>query len=343
MTTAWLDLPVFGTPAEVKEKALLDRLSKLHGWHREHCPPYAALTPAATSFSSIADVPFLSVDLFKHTVLRSVDQGNVSVVLQSSGTGPRGRSQVALDQGTARLQSHILIRILTALLGPVRLPMLVIDSPPHSSAGRLPGRSVASLGFMQAGRKHVFALDDAGRLDERNVRRFAAEHGSQPCFVFGLTTTIWEYLVLSGLHVELPGAVVLHGGGWKKLEDMRVSHKELIHRIAHATGCRAVRSYYGLVEQVGTIFLEDASGALCAPAFGDVIIRDPGTLASCPPGRTGLVQVLSGVPESYPGHSLLTGDLGRILAADPDDPWSGKRFEVLGRAPEADLRGCGNG
>jgi hypothetical protein len=340
---AWLDLPVFGTPPDVKERAFLDRLSELHRRHREHCPPYAALAPVATGFSSIADVPFLSVDLFKYADLRSVDQGDVSVVLQSSGTGARGRSRVALDQGTARLQSRILTRILAALLGPVRLPMLVIDSPPRPSAGELAGRSVASLGFMQAGRKHIFALDDVGRLDEQNVRRFVAEHGSQRCFVFGLTATIWEYLISSGLRIRLPGATVLHGGGWKKLEKQQVSREEFADRVIHATGCRAVRSYYGLVEQVGTIFLEDPSGALCAPVFGEVIIRDPGTLEPCQPGDTGLVQVLSGAPESYPGHSLLTGDLGRLLSPDRDDKWLGTRFEVLGRAPEADLRGCGNG
>jgi hypothetical protein len=344
--TAWLDLPVFGTPDAKKAPLLLDRLGYLDSRHRAGCPDYAAIAASQAGpddvLACLADVPFLSVDLFKYLDLRTVPRDEVSVVLRSSGTGPRGPSRVALDRPTARLQSRIVTRILGELLGPVRLPMLIIDAPPRPVGAELPGRAVAAVGFMHAGRDHAFALDEQGQVVEETVRRFAREHGSAPCFVFGLTSTIWECIASGRLRFEAPGAVVMHGGGWKKLERERVDRARFSDEVKAATGAAEIRNYYGLVEQVGTIFLEDAHGSLCAPAFADVLIRAPGSLEPCPPGTTGLVQVLSAVPESYPGHSLLTGDLGRIVPPEPADPWCGTRLEVHGRAPEADLRGCGD-
>ena len=51
--------------------------------------------------------------------------------------------------------------------------------------------------------------------------------------------------------------------------------------------------------------------------------------------------MLSALPGSYPGHSILTEDLG-VLCGE-DEPEAGRRgrcFQVLGRVPEAELRGC---
>ena len=54
-----------------------------------------------------------------------------------------------------------------------------------------------------------------------------------------------------------------------------------------------------------------------------------------------MIQVVSCLPTSYPGHSLLTEDLGVIRGTDrPDLELRGRCFEVLGRVPRAELRGC---
>jgi hypothetical protein len=49
------------------------------------------------------------------------------------------------------------------------------------------------------------------------------------------------------------------------------------------------------------------------------------------------------LPESYPGHSLLTEDEGVILGED-DCPCGrkGKYFKVMGRLKNAEIRGCGD-
>jgi hypothetical protein len=96
-----------------------------------------------------------------------------------------------------------------------------------------------------------------------------------------------------------------------------------------------------MVEQVGSVFLEGEDGYLYAPNFADVLVRDPMTFEELPTGETGVLQVLSALPHSYPGHSLLTEDLGVIRSIDASSGGrQGKAFSVLGRLPRAELRGC---
>jgi hypothetical protein len=97
-----------------------------------------------------------------------------------------------------------------------------------------------------------------------------------------------------------------------------------------------------MVEQVGSVFMEGPDGFLHAPNFADVIIRDPETWEPVPDGVVGVVQVLSALPTSYPGHSILTEDLGvvRGTATPAQDQWAGRRLEILGRVPKTDVRGC---
>lgn len=58
-------------------------------------------------------------------------------------------------------------------------------------------------------------------------------------------------------------------------------------------------------------------------------------------GEKGIIQVVSMLPESYPGHSFLTEDEGVILGED-DRPCGrkGKYFKILKRLPNAEIRGC---
>ena len=55
----------------------------------------------------------------------------------------------------------------------------------------------------------------------------------------------------------------------------------------------------------------------------------------------GLIQTLSLLPLSYPGHNILTEDLGVIHGIDDCSCGrKGKYFTVLGRVPNTELRGC---
>jgi len=61
----------------------------------------------------------------------------------------------------------------------------------------------------------------------------------------------------------------------------------------------------------------------------------------CEKGEKGLIQLISLLPDSYPGHSILSEDLGELTGED-DCPCKrmGKTFVIHGRIAKAEVRGC---
>jgi hypothetical protein len=339
--------PVFFVPQAEKETLLVPALRELTAWHRERCAPYAralAGTGQDAEARTLADVPWLPVGLFKSHRLVSVPDDEVFKTMTSSGTTGQQVSRIVLDRATADLQSRALVRIMTEILGHARLPMLIVDTPGVvRDRTQFAARGAGVLGMMQFGRGHVYALDDGMDLHVEAVRAFLAKHGDAPFLMFGFTFMVWRYFVrrLADEGVDLSNGILVHSGGWKKLQDEAVDNATFRQRLASLTGLRHVYNFYGMVEQVGSVFVEGEDGFLYPPAFADVIVRDPVTWAEAPVGVPGVIQVVSVLPRSYPGHSILTEDLGVVHSVDAGvGGRMGKAFSVLGRAPRAELRGC---
>ena len=123
---------------------------------------------------------------------------------------------------------------------------------------------------------------------------------------------IWQYLYKARLQkkYDLSKAILIHSGGWKKLTDIAVDNETFRRQLGERFGIREIYNFYGMVEQLGSVFLENAEGYLHCPNFADIIIRDPVDFSVQKPGKEGLIQVVSALPKSYPGHSLLTEDIG---------------------------------
>ena len=142
---------------------------------------------------------------------------------------------------------------------------------------------------------------------------------------------------------DLSQGILIHGGGWKKLQSESVSQTEFRKCLNTVCGIDTghIHDYYGMVEQTGTIYMECECGHLHTSVFSDVIIRNPKDWSVQPNGEKGLIEVVSALPMSYPGHVLLTEDEGVI---DGEDDCScgrlGKYFRVLGRIENAEIRGC---
>ena len=154
---------------------------------------------------------------------------------------------------------------------------------------------------------------------------------------------IWEYFCKaaekSGL--DLSNGILIHGGGWKKLANEAVSPEEFRRRLHDVCGISRVHDYYGMAEQTGCVYMQCEYGHFHASTFSDVIMRRPGDFSVCRFGERGIIQTVSVIPQSYPGHSLLTEDEGEILGED-DCPCgrAGKYFKVYGRLKGAEVRGC---
>jgi Acyl-protein synthetase, LuxE len=342
-------VPVFGLAREAKRHRLEPQLWQLTEHHRQACAAYARVLDARgeqRTAGALEDLPMLPVRLFKHALLSSIAPEQVFRTLSSSGTSGQAPSTIVLDKATAQLQTQALVRILQDFIGKARMPMLLIDHPGVlRQREAFSARGAGLLGMMNFGRAPVWALREDMSLDEDAVRDFASQHGAAPVLLFGFTYMVWQHFVLAlrdrGLRVALPGGVLLHSGGWKKLQAQAVGNAEFRRSVADTLGITRVHNFYGMAEQVGSVFVECEQGHLHAPAFADVLVRDPVSLAPLPAGARGLLQVLSCLPHSYPGHSLLTEDLGAWLGED-DCPCGrrGRYFEVHGRLPKAELRGC---
>jgi phenylacetate-coenzyme A ligase PaaK-like adenylate-forming protein len=343
-----IDLPQYSMAQPKKEEALLEGLNELTEHHRRHCAEYARLLdvlhPGYRPAGKLSELPYLPVNLFKYHSLRSIPEQDVFKVLTSSGTTGQGVSRIALDRQTAQTQTLALSKIMTHVLGPARLPMILVESSKLIQDRRqFSARAAGLLGMINFGRNHFYALDEGMRLDESRLAEFLQKFAGQTILIFGFTFMVWQYLfrVIEQKGVDFSNAILVHSGGWKKLQDIAIGNDEFRRRFQKSTGLSRIFNFYGMVEQVGSVFLEGEDGCLYPPNFADIIIRDPASMRELPPGQPGIIQVLSLLPRSYPGHSLLTEDIGVVQGIDDSTCGRrGKRFRVLGRVAQSELRGC---
>ena len=342
-----LEAPPYALGRNEREPLLLTQLNALTAHHRAHCPPYAQLAGllhASAPAARLADVPFLPVGLFKSHKLASVPDDAIFKTLTSSGTTSEEVSRVFLDRRTAELQSKALAKIMGQVLGGKRVPMVIVDQKNLlKDRTAFSARGAGVLGMMNFGRDPFYALDEACALDLDGLKTYLHRHAGEPLLIFGFTFMVWQYLYrrIANLGLDLRGATLIHSGGWKKLQEEAVGNDTFKTALRKAAGIERVYNFYGMVEQVGSVFLEGEDGFLYAPSFAEVIVRDPVSWREAPRGAVGVIQVLSGLPHSYPGHSILTEDLGAIHGVD-DGPCGrkGTYFRVVGRVPRSELRGC---
>jgi hypothetical protein len=351
-----LELDPFGLKNQEKKDFLLPALVALTKRHYESCKEYRRIVDAVfggikDNYSTLEDLPFVPVSMFKQYDLRSVPDCDIVKVMTSSGTTGQQVSRVALDGITARMQSSVLIKIMQHCLGKKRLPMVIVDSEQTVlNRKQFSARAAGILGMSQFGYKPFYALDNEMRLRERELIDYISQCPvDQPIFLFGFTFIVWLHFIqelesrADVARLSIPNGILIHSGGWKKLSDQSVTAEEFRRRLKAITGIGKSFNFYGMVEQVGSVFVENPLSFLQAPIYSDVIIRNPQTLKPQPVGESGLIQVLSMLPWSYPGHSLLTEDLGILRGEDhPQINMFGKFFEVLGRVPKVEVRGCGD-
>lgn len=334
---------------EEKSPWFLQEMEKLTHFHKENCVPYRNIIEKAgfaTNFSTLADIPYLPVQLFKMLDLVSVEKENIVKTLTSSGTTGQQVSKIYIDKETSIEQTRALVAIMTSLFGKKRLPMIIIDTKNVIKDRKaFSARGAGIVGFSSFGRNHFYLLDEEMKIDFAGLEKFLDKHQGEEIFLFGFTFMVWQYFhqacKAAGKRFDLSNGILLHGGGWKKLIDQAVSNKDFKESLRRQFGLTRVHNYYGMVEQVGSIFLECEHGYFHAPTYADIMIRDENTLEVLPENDKGLIQVLSILPKSYPGHSLLTEDVGTWIGED-DCPCGrlGKYFTVEGRLPKAELRGC---
>lgn len=345
-----LNIAPYSLDKKQKGEFLTDVLFELTEHHAERCAEYGRLMKAldfdARNKTDYYDIPYLPVRLFKEMDLKSVPDNEVIKTMTSSGTTGQSVSKIYLDRQTSALQTKTLAKIVSSYIGKERGPMIIIDSPSViKDRNMFSARGAGILGFSVFGRDKIYALDENMELNVPALEEFLARHKGEQIFLFGFTFIIWQHfykkLAESGRKLDLTDGVIIHGGGWKKLAEQAVDSGEFRQRLKSVCNISKVFEYYGMVEQTGTVYMECQEGHLHASVFSDVIVRRANDFGVADFGEKGILQVVSVLPTSYPGHSLLTEDEGVILGED-DCPCGrkGKYFKITGRIKNAEIRGC---
>ena len=333
-----------------KENLLKNKLLSLTEHHRSNCEAYAKILAAygfnPDNVKSHYDIPFIPVRLFKNYELLSISRDEIFKTMTSSGTSGQSVSKIFVDKTTANNQQKTLIRIMSDFIGKKRLPMLLIDSPNVVKDRNLfSARGAAILGLRMLGRETLYALDDNMQLKLDEVQSFLEKNRDSKIIIFGFTFMVWQHLyqelLKQGLKLDLSNAFLITGGGWKKLVSLNISNADFRAALNSQCGIEHFIDHYGMVEQTGCIYAQCEYGHLHASIFSDVIPRRADDFSVCEMGEEGIIQVVSVLPHSYPGHSILTEDKGIILGED-DCPCGrlGKYFKLTGRLKRAELRGC---
>ena len=304
---------------------------------------------------SIAEIPPVQVSVFKELgrELKSVSDESIKLTLQSSATSGVP-SSIPVDLITSKRQARAMIRVIGNFIGNERKPFIIMDVDPAEGFMKILGARYAAVsGYLNFASEAGYFLkvnsDGTYYFDTEGMQNFIAGLNGQCCVVFGFTYILYSEVIKpltqKGIKFSLPeGSKVIHIGGWKKLEDEKISRKEfnMLASKLFDVNEEDIIDIYGFTEQMGLNYPDCPCGCKHAPLYSDVIVRDIITKEILPPGSEGLLEFVSPVPHSYPGNVVLTDDVGVIVEGSCKFKRSGKRFRVTGRLKKAEIRGCGD-
>ena len=344
-----LEMAPFSLNHSEKESLFRSELQKLMSHHYENCPEYHRIIDQMKVNPeeplNPSEVPFLPVSLFKKYDLSSIEKSQVAATLKSSGTSGQQVSKITIDKETGINQKKVLARITADFIGNSRLPMLILDSSSvMKDRAMFSARGAGILGFGNFGIDTTYAFDEKMDLNLEDIEVFLKKYEGQKILLFGFTFMVWQHFFLPlkkrGLRLALDNGILIHGGGWKKLQDQAVDTATFRKSLKEVGGISHIHNYYGMAEQTGSIFMECEQGHYHCSIFSDIFTRR-NDFSVCNVGEKGMIEVISLLPHSYPGHALLTEDMGTVLGED-NCPCGrlGKYFAVHGRIAKAELRGC---
>jgi len=345
-----LEYNPFEIDKEKKQKIIKDKIKSLTLHHYKFCGEYKKiilnLNIKINKLKKIEDFPMIPVRLFKKFDLMSIKKKDIVKKLVSSGTSGQELSKIYLDKKNANQQMKVLDSIMSTVIGDKRLPMLIIDqNPTLSDRNTFNARSAAIFGFSIFGKNHCYLLKNDGEIDYKSLNIFLNKYRKEKFFILGFTSIIYEKLIIkismNLIKFNFENGVLLHGGGWKKLKKVKINNKVFKNKLSRKLNLSKIINYYGLVEQTGSIFIEsEKCGYFHTSIFSDIYIRDK-NFELVENKKKGLIQLISVLPTSYPGHNILTEDIGEILGEDDCKcGLKGKYFLVHGRAKKAEIRGC---
>jgi hypothetical protein len=300
------------------ENAHLRRLCEAHG--------IAAL--------SIDNVPAMPTDVFKLARCFSGATEEISRTFRTSGT----------TEGAKR-GAHAFADVETYRLGALTFGAQMLLGTPKMVWSLHPAEAQAhdsSLAFMITAFVERKSLEPARTFFEGTLERgrillddLLAARASQPVLLmatsFALVHLLDACAARGVTRIALPsGSLVMQTGGFKG-RSRDVSAPELRTSLAtlFALPEASIVSEYGMTE-LSSQFYAVGSDVFLEPPWASVVPVDPVTLLPVPNGSVGVARIVD----------LLNIDSACVLLTHDQVRRTGAGFELLGRLPSAEARGC---
>ncbi|MBE5963902.1 MAG: acyl-CoA reductase [Lachnospira sp.] len=303
----------------------------------------------------LCEIPSVQVSVFKElgSKLNSVPREDIKLTLQSSATSGVP-SSVPVDAITSKRQARSMIKVVGSYIGNERKPFLVMDVDPMSGFREILGARYAAVsGYLNFASEVGYFLkvndNNTYYFDIDGIKSYIAGLGGKSAVVFGFTYILYSEVVRplmeQGIRFDLPkGSKIIHIGGWKKLENEKISKEQFNKLTADLFGIEEtdIIDIYGFTEQMGLNYPDCPCGCKHTPLYSEVIVRDVITKEVVEHGKEGLLEFVTPIPHSYPGNVVLTDDIGVIVPGKCQYNREGTRFKVIGRLKKAEIRGCGD-
>lgn len=360
---AWMREGWPSSTSDDEGEARFDRLAReLFQYQFEHCAPYArfcearSVTPGAVT--CWRDIPAVPAGAFKELALHSFPVERRVKTFRTSGTSTTRPGSLHLD--TLELYEASLLPTLRGFLFPDLEPhekvllRVLAPSPaesPTSSLSHMFGCLVDALGSDASG--YDIQRDKLASETLSAVLQEAEQRG-EPVALCGTAFAfvhLLERLATEGTAFELPkGSRIMETGGFKgRAREMRP--EELYAELEARLGVPASRivNQYGMTE-LGSQFYDsvlvepDAPRRKLGPPWARARVIDPETARDARPGEVGFLVVLD-LANTGSVAAIATADLARSIEVDSGTgtgSGTGEEsgFELLGRAPGAEARGC---
>ncbi len=278
---------------------------------------------------SITKIPFLPIQLFKTTAIKTTEF-IPEIIFESSGTTQNGISHHYVKN--LELYTKCFTKCFELFYGPENEWCILALLPSYmerknssliTMAEELIKRSSHSLSG--------FYLNDHEKLYHTLLHN---EILQQPTLLLGVTFALLDFTENYTMH--LSNTVIMESGGMKGRRE-EVTREELHEKLIKKLGVSQIHSEYGMTELLSQSYSR-GNGIFKCPPWMRVLLRsedDPfsiqTSILTTKKTETGIINIID-LANIYSCAFIATDDIGKL--------YHNGCFEVSGRCDNSDIRGC---
>lgn len=312
------------------------------------------------SYQDIVKIPWITSKSFKQSYnlyqdLISVPENQIYEWYHSSGTSG-DPSFVGRDELTYNRFYAGGIRMMELLLGVKRFQKGIVFGPPLEAVQGLTfaiGMKIWTEGMCDESIYLMTQKREEGKIpididltiktlvSASKTKEICNVGGASPLAFFTLKNIYENSGQTFDLNKESFGAGF--GGGWKTVTGEQITREQFRQVLSEVLGIyqESIRDIYALTEN-DMIYMECEEFSYHVPPWGEVIIRDPETMAPVEEGEKGLINLINPLAYSWPGISILLDDVATLVSDKKCKCGRfGRTIDQIGRAVGSDARGCG--